>query len=74
MHPCTIAEFTEEAMKQLKGFVRAGDKVEFEIMTYDSAGLFALKELNEKGICVLSSTYERSNTNFPKIKFTVVMK
>ncbi|MBD5647963.1 MAG: hypothetical protein HDQ89_10285 [Desulfovibrio sp.] len=74
MHPCTIAEFTEEVMKQLKGFVRDGDTVEFEIMTYDSAGLFTLKELNEKGICVLSSTYERNNENFPKIKFAVVMK
>lgn len=74
MNPRTIAEFTEEAMKQLKGFVRAGDKVEFEITAYSSEGLFTVKELNEKGICVLSSTYERNNANFPKIKFTVVMK
>lgn len=73
MFPYSIEEFTEEVMEQLTAFIQKGGKVEFEIHVYDSNMCFSDKKLNEKGLCVLTSSQELRG-DFPKLKYTATMR
>lgn len=54
----TIAEFTEEVIRQLKGVIGERGRVEFEIRAYNPASIFnSDDERSKKGLCVVLDNY-----------------
>lgn len=65
----TVVEFTEEVVKQLKGVMGRSGKIEFEVKVYNTFGLYAEEEINQKGICVQLDNYPAGD--LPTLKYSV---